>query len=282
MDDLIFVESTFDKSKTEEYNLSIRVGSDGFSFSILNVNKKCLALKRFKTFSQNSDIELLNSFKEQIRNSELLNLKYKAVSILWISDKSILIPNEFFTKEFAFNSYQICHELRQAETLNWNKIDLLEAYSVFPILVSLKELLHKQFPQAAIYHHTHPFYINAMKESMEDNHPSVFVNIHQDFFHVIIPDQGKKHFINSFSYKEDSDLAYYILNIYKQQKLNNERSKLIVNGLVQEKSKVILLLKKYLADVEVKHLPAELRIKNIIPLEEYNQFINLLNLSECE
>ena len=282
MDDLVFVESTFDKNKTEEYNLSIRVGSDGFSFSILNGNKKCLALKRFQTFDQNSTIETLNSFKEQIRNNELLNLKYKTISVLWVSNKSVLIPNEFYSEQFAFESFQLCHELSEEEVLEQNNISALESYCVFSIPDNFKEVLIQQFSTVKFYHHTYPFYSCAIKEEPHDNNPNVFVNIQKGFFHIIIPDRNNKHFINSFSYTEDSDLAYYILNVYKQQKLNNERSKLIVDGLIQEESKSIQLLKKYLTHVEVKLLPTELRIKNAIPHKEYNQYINLINLSRCE
>jgi len=282
MDDLVFVESTFDKNKTEEYNLSIRVGSDGFSFSILNVNKKCLALNRFQTFDQNSTTETLNSFKEQIRNNELLNLKYKTVSILWVSNKSVLIPNEFYSEQFAFESFQLCHKLSEKEVIEQTKVSVLDSYCIFSIPIDFKDVLIKQFAEIKFFHHTYPFYTSAIKEEQHDNNPSVFVNIQKSFFHIIIPDRDNKHFINSFSYTEDSDLAYYILNIYKQQKLNNERSKLIVDGLVQEESKSIQLLKKYLAKVEVKLLPTELRIKNAIPHKEYNQYINLINLSRCE
>ena len=281
MDDLVFVDTSFDQNKTKEYNLSIQVGLDGFSFSILD-GKNCLALKRFQNFKQGTDADQMNSFKEILRNNELLNLEFKKVSLLWISNKSVLIPSEFFTEEFAFESFQLCHHLTQEEVLLWNKIDELGSWSVFSIPASLKEFIQSQFSGANIYHHSYPFYRTALQQSGSENHPRVFVNIQKNFFHAIIPDQNKKHFINSFAYKEDSDLAYYILNIFKQQKLNNERSKLIVDGLVQEESKVIQLLKKYLRQVEVQLLPAELRINNGLPHKEYNQFINLLNLSRCE
>jgi hypothetical protein len=282
MNDLVFVDSTFDKNKSKEYKLSIRVSSDGFSFSILDVNKNCLALEQFRPFSQNSEAETLNSFKELIRNNELLNLEFKSVLVLWVSNQSVLIPNEFFNEEFAFESYQLCHNLNNNEELHWNDMKHFKSKNVFAVPVSFKELLIKQFSEVEFFHHSTPFYNTAIKDEILDNHPNVYVNLQQEYFHIIIPDRNGKHFINNFAYKEDSDLAYYILNVYKQQKLNNERSKLIVDGLVHDESKSIQLLKKYLAKIEVKLLPAKLRVKNEIPRKEYNQFINLLNLTECE
>ncbi|NOU60323.1 DUF3822 family protein [Marinifilum caeruleilacunae] len=282
MNDLVFVDSTFDKNKSKEYKLSIRVSSGGFSFSILDENKQCLALARFKAFNENSVAESLNSFKELIRNNELLNLTYHSVSILWVSNESILIPNEFFTEEFAFESYQLCHSLNSTQELQWNEMKHFNSKNVFAIPLDFKDLLTQHFSELQFFHHSTPFYNSAVQEEISDTHPNVFVNIQKEYFHMIIPDRNGKHFINSFHYQEDADLVYYILNVYKQQKLNNERSKLIVDGLVQDESKSIQLLKKYLAKVDVRLLPSKLRIKNEIPHKEYNQFINLLNLSECE
>lgn len=282
MNNLVFVDSSFDKNKSKEYNLSIRVSSDGFSFSILDNTNHCIALERFLAFKQNSKSDTLNSFKELVRNNELLNLEYQKVSILWVSNQSTLIPNEFFSEDFAYESYQLCHNLSSDDELEWNELNQFNSKNVFSIPIAFKEFLTKQFPEVKFYHHSTPFYISVIKQNIVDNHPNVYVNIQKDFFIIIIPDRNGKHFINNFTYREDSDLAYYILNVYKQQKLNNERSKLIVDGLVQEECKSIQLLKKYLAKIEVKLLPGKLRIKNEIPHKEYNQFINLLNLSECE
>ncbi|WP_421920078.1 DUF3822 family protein [Marinifilum sp.] len=282
MNDLVFVDSTFDKNKSKEYILSIRVSSDGFSFSILDATNTCIALERFKEFKQSSGADSSDSFKELIRNSELLNLSFKKVFVLWVSNQSVLIPNQFFSNEFVFESYQLCHTLTQEDELHWNNIKALDSWNVFAVPIRFKDILVKQFTVVEFFHHSTPFYASAIKEEISDKHPNVYVNLQKEFFHIIIPDRNGKHFINSFAYREDCDLAYYILNVYKQQKLNNERSRLIIDGLVQDECKVIQLLKKYLAKLEVRLLPSKLRIKDEIPTKEYNQFINLLKLSECE
>ena len=282
MYDLVFVNSSFDKNKTKEYTLSIQVCLDGFSFSIVNENKKCIALNKFIPFKINSDNNPLNSFIEIVRNHELLNLCFKDVFILWISSQVMIIPSEFFSEDFAYESFQLSHNLDKDECLEWNELPELKSWIVFSFPKKSKEFIQSHFGNSKLYHHCLPFYRESLNQKIAENHPQVFMNIQNRFFHVIIPDQNGKHFINTFSYNASSDLAYYILNIFKQQKLNNERSKLIIDGAVQEDSNVILLLKKYLGQIEVKSLPSEFRINNSIPLTEYNQFINLLNLSRCE
>jgi predicted transcriptional regulator len=281
MYDLVFVDTLFDQNKSKEYNLSIQLGLDGFSFSILDKNNTCLALSKHEIFKKDSDNKSLHSFKDHLRHNEILNLKFANISVLWISKKSTLIPGEFFNEKLAYESFQLCHSFDEDDQVLWNKINELDAYNLYSIPKGFTEELKMQFSDMEIYHHTYPFYKDALSRKFIENHPTVFINIQRNFFHVIIPDRQKKHYINSFSYQADSDLAYYILNIYKQQKLNNERSKLILDGLIQDESKIIDLLKKYLANIEVKLLPSNLRVKGNIPLKEYNQFNNLLNLTRC-
>lgn len=283
MTDLVFVDPSFDKNKTKEYTLSIQVGLDGFSFSVLDGNKNCIALHRFQSFPKNNDSNTpANLIKETIRNHELLNLSFKEVAILWVSPKSTLIPSEFFSEDFAYESFQLCHKIEETESLHWNELHDLNSWIVFSIPKSLNEFFVAHFTKVKLYHNSYPFFKEALKNPISDNHPSVFVDIQNDFFHAIIPDKTTKHFINTFVFNEETDLAYFILNLFKQQKLNNERSKLILSGMIQEESKLTQLLKKYLGQVEVKLLSAKYRVNNKIPHKEYNQFINLLNLSRCE
>jgi hypothetical protein len=282
MDDLVFVDSSFDTNKAKEYTLSIQLGLDGFSFSIVNKIRKCIALNRFISFENSSDDHPLASFTEIVRNSKILNLNFEQVQLQWISNKTIIIPSDFFSRDFAYESFQLSHNMAESESLLWNELTELNAWLVFSMPNDIAEFVHSHFNSCQIFHHSFPFYKDALNQKPEEAHPSVYVNIQNNFFHAILPDRNGKHFINTFSYSTDSDLAYYILNIYKQQKLNNERSKLIVDGAIQENSKVIVLLKKYLGQVELKKLPSEYRINTQISPKEYNQFINLLNLSRCE
>lgn len=282
MDDFVFVDTSFDKNKTKEYILSIQVSLDGFSFSIVDGDKKCLALNRFIPFHKSGDSNPLDSFIEIVRNNSFLNSKFNNVSIIWISKRVMLIPSEFFTDEFAFDSFQLSHQLDQTDCILWNELTSLKSHIVFSFPESIKEFIQTHFENPSFYHHTYPFFHQAIKAKSIESHPQVFVNIQDDFFNVIIPEKNGKHFINTFSYQTDSDLTYFILNIFKQQKLNNERSKLILDGKIEQDSKIVNLLKKYLGKVEVKMLPSHYKVSNKLTHKEYNQYINLLNLSMCE
>jgi len=282
MDELLFVDSTFEKGNTSRYELSIQLCLDGFSFSILSEDQDCLAL--FKSQRLNSDLEniSIDALKESIRNCEFLNLTFSKVSIIWLTRKASLIPSELFSEALAADSFQLCHPLSKDESLLWDKQEDLNAYLVYALPSALPDFIESQFPEAKIFHQGFSFYQEALKQTLDTKHPKVYVQIYDHFFDVIIPDKNQKHFINSFTYKEETDMVYFILNIYKQQKLNPEYSQLLLSGKIDESGKEVQLLKKYIKEIEIENMPRELLLKNTLSNSEYNQFTKLLNTNRCE
>jgi hypothetical protein len=282
MDDLVFVDKVFDLNKTQEYNLSIQICLDGFSFSIHKHNQKCIALSKPFRWTNKSNGEILDLFKEQFRQQSLFSQKYNSIHLLWISKKYTIIPNDFFSETIAYEGFQLCYDLNDSDELKWETISNIDSTFVFSIPKDYLKVITNQFPSTKITHQVIPFINKTLQNHTASSHPSVYVNLEQDFFHIIVPDQNQKHFINSFCYQSETDFVYFILNIFKQQKLNNERSKLVLEGFIDPNENLIPLLKKYLNFVEILEIPREFKIKNCINAKEYNHYINLLNLSKCE
>ena len=282
MDELLFVDSTFVKDNTSRYKLSIQLCLDGFSFSILNSSNKCLALfqsKKLNSDSENSSIDVL---KDKIRNCDYLNLTYKHTSIIWLTKKASLIPSELFSEALAKNSFQLCHSLLKSEIISWNVCPELNAHIVFALPSDLPVFLESQFPESKTSHQTLSFYQRVLNHSINNKHPKVFVEVYDNFFDVFIPDSGQKFFTNNFSFKDETDIVYFILNIYKHQKLNTEYSQLHISGKIDETSKTFQILKRYIKEIRMDNIPSESFSKSNVSNSTYNQFTKLLNPNLCE
>ena len=195
MDELLFVDSTFEKDNTSRYKLSIQLCLDGFSFSILDSENKCLALfqsKKLNSDSENSSIDVL---KDNIRNCDYLNFTYDHVSIIWLTKKACLIPSELFSETLATDSFQLCHPLLKSEIINWNECKELDAYIVFALPLDLPVFLDSQFPRSEISHQSLGFYQRVLNRIvLMILHPKVFIEIYDNFFDAFIPDSGPKIF----------------------------------------------------------------------------------------
>lgn len=282
MDELLFVDSTFERDNTSRYKLSIQLCLDGFSFSILSSNNKCLVLYQSKRLNSDTDNTSIDILKDSIRNCDYLNLSYDQISVIWLTNKTGLIPSDLFSEALAIDSLQLCHPILKNETVLWDEICEMNVFLVYALPSALPEFIKTHFAGAELSHQSYSFYKRVLKRDIDIKHPKLFVQVYDQFFDAFIPDIEQKHFANNFTFKDETDMVYFILNIYKQQKLNTEYSHLHISGKIDETSKAFQILKRYVKEIHIENMPNEIPLKKNIPGSEYNQFTKLLNTSLCE
>ena len=90
---------TIDFNKSEQYTLSIRLSTDGFSFSVFNP----LGDGELSVFDRKVDesLSLTANLKQTFRETEWLNHPFRQVNALIASKRFTFIPLEFFEDEQA-------------------------------------------------------------------------------------------------------------------------------------------------------------------------------------
>ncbi len=281
MNNLIFVDSIFDKQRTKEYSLSIRIYSGGFSFCIFK-EEKCLVISEPSNYKLYYNTDLISTFKKFTNKNELLNYRYRQVKIIWETKDYTTVPNEFFSEEFAGYSYQLCCGNISGMQILWDKLRYFNAHIVYGIPKAFYLCLKELYPSSFIYNGNTFFFDDAIWKSIHNNSWSVFAYLSDNSCSIIVPNVENKHFITHFEYKEATDLVYFILNVYKNRQLNREHTKLILNGNISKSDSAKKLLEKYIAHVEMEELPLNYRIKSDIADNTYNIFVNLLKTNTCE
>ena len=88
---------TTDFTKSEQYTLSIRLSTDGFSFSIFNpLGDGELS---FHEHEVDTSLSLTANLKQAFREVEWLNHSFRRVNVLMANKRFTFIPLEFFEDE---------------------------------------------------------------------------------------------------------------------------------------------------------------------------------------
>ena len=69
--------------------------------------------------------------------------------------------------------------------------------------------------------------------------------------------QGNLLFVNSFEYEHTDDILYYILYVWKQAGLNQEKDQLLLAGESSSRMRVLERLRTYLRHVKPVEIPSE-------------------------
>ncbi len=112
------IAETIDFGKSEQYTLSIRLSTDGFSFSIYNpIHDSSLS---FFEKEVEASLSLTANLKQAFRELDFLNHTYKRVNILMADKRFTLIPLELFEDDQSEMIFYHNHTPKENETVKYN------------------------------------------------------------------------------------------------------------------------------------------------------------------
>lgn len=283
MQDGFFIDETLDNNLTHTYHLSIQAGLNGLSFCILDpVTNKYIVLCH-KSFEENlliDDITLL--MDEYIESNELLNnKKYKSSRLIWLSEKNLLIPDIFFSKDNLKKHFEFIHQLDELDEIHYNKMHQLNAYSVFAIPNLAANLFAKHFRGIQFYNQQQILIDGIIGKTVSDK-TKLTVIVQNGFIDIAITELHKVLLINSYKYKNDDDIVYYVLLLMDQFKLNNGNCDLTLGGFIEKNSNAYIQLQKYSKHIKFDHLPESINYSYTFDKIPHHRFSNLFKLVQCE
>lgn len=257
MDDFFYINNNFDILKTSAHHLSIQASLDGFSFSIHNKEKnKCLAIKKFIFTSQEKLSEnYLESLISKIQSDIILSKPFASVNFILGKTKSSLVPTKYFSPKNADSIIKLSHNIDKNDLIKWNLIDQINIYAIFSIPKDLNHFLVSKFPKLTLSSLTYKF----IKQSIlkKKNRKEIFAHIENNEVFLFFFDKKGKHFYFNSEFENESDSCFFILNTFKDLKLDTKECNLILSGQINNNSSIIITLKDYISNIEIKTLESE-------------------------
>jgi hypothetical protein len=251
-----------DFSKSEQYTLSIRINTDGFSFSIFNPiaeNPSTL----FK-LSINPKQPLIANFKDKVTNYPFLSQLYKRVNIVIGDTKAIVHPTALFTSEIAEELYFYGQKVLSPNTkIVYNNIETSKLTVIYGINKGLYKFLNEHFRNPRFFSQTTPLLAYFAQRSKESATLKMFVQFQRDAIHIFCLNRGKLTLTNSFNTSEISNQVYYILYIWKQLNYEQQRDELYLSGALGDKEELIKQLEKYIQHLSIIDTPDFIDLKAI-------------------
>ena len=278
-----FIDKSFDLKNINNYHLSLQVYLKGFSFCLLDRDRnKFIALGNYYFNKITSYNILLNEIEEIFQNEEILKPNYQHVKFMFATPRYSYIPSPFFDKNEVENLYSFNHKIKQGDSLHTNFIYGNSSYVVYTIPQYIEDFFSNKYPNLKIYHHSCPLIEEILlKEKLNTPKPRVFLNVLPDIFDFILIEEGKIKLFNSFAYNSQTDFQYFVLNAFDQINLSPIDIPVSIMGIIQRDNIKIENLKKYIKNIMYFNKPAHFEYAygfNDIP-DHY--FVNLINLYQC-
>lgn len=282
MQPLTYISKIFNADQSSSYTLSIQCELDGLSFCVIDSNEQCLLLKEVPVDPELSPDAWETKIRDILAENEMLHGKWKQVRVLWVSRKSLIIPDKLFRKE-DLKSYLILHQmLDELDEIHHIRLQNPDAWIVFPVPSAVTQIFINRFPGALFYHQAVPL-LESILGKNERNQPDGFhLSLHKGFFDYAILRDGTLQTFNSFSWKDPNDILYLIIYLFRQFDLSTKQHELVLYGMTEEIDEIKKLLQKYVHHLRFAAADERLHVQSVDGLDQPAWYSNLLNLYYCE
>ena len=254
-----------DFTKSKQYTLSIRLSTDGFSFSIYNP----IHDDSFSVIEKEIDtsLSLTANLKAVFHELDFLGHSYKRVNIMLASKRFTIVPLDLFEEEQADLLFYHNHQKRENETVIYNILKKNNVVIVFGIDRSAYSFLTEQYPEARFYSQSTPLIEYFSVKSRLGNSKKMYVSVREEGIDIYCFERGHLLLANSFECFHTEDRICYLLYAWKQLEFNQERDELHLTGTLPDKEILMNELRKFILQVFIMNPATNIDMQALLTCE---------------
>jgi hypothetical protein len=281
MHDIRFLDETLDISKTLSYHLSIQAGLDGISFVLFDPSGyKYIALKHYGFGEEIPEYRYPDYLQDLFKKDEFLQKEYLSIYCIWNNSRTTLLPAVLFEKEKLRQYFEFNQVLNDLDELHYNHIKSLDAHLIFPVHHEIANIFIRQYPTMKFFNQATPFIEYTLNHSSGTS-DSVHLNIHENFFDILVMRNNSLVLHNTFNFRYEQDLTYFIMNVYDKVFLDPASIPVYISGAVEKNSSLVNWIRKFIKTVNFCELDNRFRYSHAFNRIPDHFFINLFNLYLC-
>lgn len=254
MTKMIVKRKTINNSIKDNYRkrLSIQFSLDGFSFCISNLTNK--EVQHFSCIIFENRVEtpelLLNQIEKFVKkNNTVLQQEFEKVTIIHQNNLSALVPSTLFNENELENYLDYNIKTLQNDFIAYDNLEQLEIKNVYVPYVNINNFFFQQFGEFEYKHHSSILIEKLILHSKNNEEKQFFVNVNKSTFDIVIIENSKLLFYNSFTFITKEDFIYYILFTAEQLKMNPEEFLLHFIGDISKNSEIYQITYNYVRNV---------------------------------
>ncbi|MFT4758735.1 MAG: hypothetical protein ACI9XO_004250 [Paraglaciecola sp.] len=276
---LEITDADFNKKSSSLYELSILLRMDSLVYAVSDQEGKILVLKQYKIASDIKDMPpRLSSFQTIFEKDALLKFLYRKCHIAFGNNLVALVPKRLFNPKRATTYLEELSNIDTTSKVDFNEITKLKTMVVYEQDSALQKFVKTAQPSSKIFHRTTPFLTGCTKKTIGSAQKIVFVNFRKSNFEVCFFDNGQLHFYNNFEFQSAADCLYYVLLVFEQFNLDQNKAFLQLSGEILEDSEIHKSLYRYIRNITFTTLPDDIVLNSTFRSVPAHYFFNLFAL----
>ena len=229
-------ETKITNNNIHNKKLSIQVSLNGLSFCTLNKkdNKICY-FKKVNFEKQLDPIKVLGKIELLYEKEEQLNQPVDEVVLLFNNAFFSLVPENLFDEDNAASYLKFNTRILKTDFIAFDKVSL----DIINVYIPYANITNYFFDKYGEFEYRHS--LSVLIESFlalhkESSTTQAYLYAYKNSYNLVIIENEKLLFANSFEYDTKEDFLYYLLFTAEQLKLDPEKFELILLGEINKDS----------------------------------------------
>lgn len=242
----MFLPENIDLAHSENYNLSIRLTPDGFSFSIYNPSDPSIFY--FQETGLSCKLSFIDNIKKVIFDLGFFSQAFNKTTVTMVTRDYTIVPTPFFDKKQAKEIFDFNFYNRDGAILT-DTCSNEEYHIVFQADRDVYSFLYRNLWNPHFRHHCSPLLSLFENYRDKDNKSCCFVNFHDSYETIICYSENGLLSANTFPAVNPHDSTYCIASVWERLGLNQTTDKLYLSGDADSQKTVTDILKKLIRHV---------------------------------
>lgn len=244
-----FIDPSWDKKYAENLKLSILLGVDSFSLSLLNTKNVVLAYHEYDwNISNDHAHSEIVTLANEIKRDSLYIGNYASLSFQIIPSLFAFLPTRLFDENNVNTYFE--HLLGKGDDLKvkyaeYTSLDLIVIYKEHYFQHHLSKLLYPDKLSFPVFKTILPY---LMEQDIHDT--NIFCRISKNSLIVFVYIDKYFQFSNQFYCHQITDFQYFVLLVCNQFQLNPSLETLSIWGDCDEDSEVVIRLKSLFSRIK--------------------------------
>ncbi|MBQ8055398.1 MAG: DUF3822 family protein [Paludibacteraceae bacterium] len=248
--------------------LSIRLASDGFSFSVFNTETQRIELFRNHTIKNN----YLEEFDKAYYNDTIFQYEYKQKNVVVECEIFTTTPFHFFSDQQIFSLFNDNWKENQ-RTYQYNTKDISIYFQINQLF---ENIIIRKATEYKIIPHIATLISNDIKKDESD---FAILNIRENKIDFSVIKDQKFLLINTYETCNENEILFWVMNGYHTLNLDQNDFPIFVLG--NHNKKIINLLEKYIQKVNIYNPAEHIDFEDKKSLIDYSQYASFLTVPIC-
>lgn len=275
-------DESFNIEELHNYVLSLQIGVKDLQFCVTNSLQKVVLFESYSFENVKTVNTRVQAIADIYKNNAILSAGFwKNIFVSFKTHKFTLVPENLYADHSDLDFLEVNSVINPIiETTHHCLHKSLGLVNVFTGDLRLMKLI-KSFYQSVeikVLHQGGAFIEGIATVAQASQEREMMVYVDRGIFHIVIFENNSLHYYNQFAIKKNEDGLRYIMLLFQELGLQQNKTNITFWGNIDANSKFISLLEKYVRNIFFGKRPSELSFGYEFDDIPEHQFFDLFNI----